>query len=80
MLGRRSSDTPGLASLDRVSRRHASVAIDGGRVLVRDLGSTNGTFVNGVRTVDDVIVTNGDAIGLGSSVILTIEVITGEGG
>jgi hypothetical protein len=32
-----------------VSRRHAQVAIEAGEVVVSDLGSTNGTFVNGRR-------------------------------
>jgi Protein of unknown function (DUF3662)/FHA domain len=32
-----------------VSRRHAEVHTDGGRVRVIDLGSTNGTFVDGER-------------------------------
>ncbi len=34
---------------DRVSRRHCILATEGGDVLVRDLGSTNGTFINGQR-------------------------------
>ncbi len=33
----------------RVSRRHAEVSVRSGRVSLRDLGSSNGTFVNGVR-------------------------------
>ena len=32
-----------------VSRRHAEIHVDGGRVRVIDLGSTNGTFVDGER-------------------------------
>jgi DNA-binding NtrC family response regulator len=32
----------------RVSRRHAHVAFEGGRCVVTDLGSQNGTFVDGV--------------------------------
>lgn len=32
-----------------VSRRHAVVKVEGDRVLIQDLGSANGTFVNGVR-------------------------------
>jgi pSer/pThr/pTyr-binding forkhead associated (FHA) protein len=31
------------------SRRHAEIAWENGTLVVRDLGSTNGTFVNGVR-------------------------------
>src|SRR5260370_5665352 len=33
----------------RVSRRHAQVVVKGGQVSLRDLGSSNGTFVNGQR-------------------------------
>lgn len=31
------------------SRRHAEIKVDGARILLRDLGSTNGTVVDGVR-------------------------------
>ncbi len=34
---------------DSVSSRHAELALTGEGLIVRDLGSTNGTFVNGVR-------------------------------
>jgi pSer/pThr/pTyr-binding forkhead associated (FHA) protein len=33
----------------RVSLRHCILAEDGGEVVVRDLGSTNGTWINGRR-------------------------------
>jgi DNA-binding NtrC family response regulator len=33
----------------QVSRQHALLRVDGNRVRIEDLGSTNGTFVNGVR-------------------------------
>lgn len=35
----------------RVSRRHAEVSVDNGRVFLRDLGSSNGTFVKGELVV-----------------------------
>jgi signal transduction histidine kinase len=35
-----------------VSRRHAELLLDGGRYLLRDLGSRNGTFVNGDRVTE----------------------------
>lgn len=39
----------------RVSRRHCCLALDGDRVLVRDLGSTNGTLINGLRVAEGVL-------------------------
>jgi DNA-binding NtrC family response regulator len=50
-LGRGATATGDLGKLDdgRVSRRHALVAFDGGRCMVTDLGSQNGTFVDGKR-------------------------------
>lgn len=38
-----------------VSRYHAEVAFENGRWLVRDLGSSNGVFVNGERVPESVI-------------------------
>ena len=32
-----------------VSRHHAAFSIEGGTLVVHDLGSTNGTYVNGIR-------------------------------
>ncbi len=36
-----------------VSRRHAEISYSHGRFLLRDLGSSNGTFINGVRLLKD---------------------------
>lgn len=47
-----------------VSRRHAEIRVDGPRVAVRDLGSSNGTFVNGGR-VDTAMLTAGDTLAFG---------------
>lgn len=48
-----------------VSRRHASITWEGGQPIIRDLGSTNGTFVNGVRLTAPQALRDGDTIGLG---------------
>ena len=45
----------------KVSKDHALIAQDSGRYLVRDLCSTNGTFVNGKR-IDEVALVDGDII------------------
>jgi two-component system, NtrC family, response regulator GlrR len=47
-----------------VSRFHCEVVVDGGRVHVRDLGSRNGTTVNGV-TIVDAILHPGALLGIG---------------
>jgi predicted component of type VI protein secretion system len=44
-----------------LSRRHAEIAISGNKLLVKDLGSSNGTFVNG-QQVTDAELTPGDQI------------------
>jgi hypothetical protein len=52
----------------RASRRHAEVRPDYGGHKVVDLGSMNGTTVNGVPVREHTLV-EGDAIGVGSTVI-----------
>jgi adenylate cyclase len=47
-----------------ISRRHAELTSDGGAVVVRDLGSSNGTFVNGVKTSNALIAVN-DTVAFG---------------
>ncbi|MDF2445125.1 MAG: hypothetical protein K0S46_361 [Moraxellaceae bacterium] len=44
-----------------VSRRHAELSIRGGKLWVKDLGSSNGTFVNGKRT-EEITLKNGDEV------------------
>ncbi len=51
-----------------VSRRHAEIRASGGRYEIADLGSTNGTFLNGeeVRTAE---LSDGDRITLGTTTL-----------
>jgi pSer/pThr/pTyr-binding forkhead associated (FHA) protein len=50
-----------------LSRRHARVRpVDGG-VEVEDLGSTNGTFVNGARVTTPRRLTRGDVVRVGQT-------------
>ncbi len=49
---------------DTVSRRHAELRLLDGRWILRDLGSSNGTWVNG-RQVMEAEVTAGDEVYLG---------------
>ncbi len=54
----------------QLSRRHAEVRLDRGRWVVRDLGSRNGTWVNGARLTDERALEPGDVIRLGSSLMI----------
>jgi len=49
-----------------VSRRHCAVHVGPADVWVEDLGSRNGTFVNGVRIVAKTKVSSGDLIRVGA--------------
>jgi hypothetical protein len=49
-----------------VSRQHARILVSGGAATIEDLGSKNGTYVNGRRITAPVRLSEGDAIGLGA--------------
>src|SRR5438552_4908071 len=48
-----------------ISKRHCALLVRGGRVFVRDFGSTNGTFVNGQLVQGEVEIQNGDRFKVG---------------
>jgi hypothetical protein len=54
-----------------VSRRHIRFTQMAGRFVIEDLGSTNGTFLNGRRISAPSPLLNGDVIDLGGSLRLT---------
>jgi hypothetical protein len=60
---------PGGLEDRRLSRAHASVELEDAAPLVRDLGSHNGSLVNGVR-VESASLAAGDVITLGKTVLL----------
>lgn len=65
-LGRAKSASVRLAD-PMASAQHARVAPGGGRIVISDLGSTNGTFLNGVRLSEPATLSGGDRIRLGES-------------
>src|SRR4051812_15257515 len=75
--------TPGLGSLggdSEISRVHARVFHDpSGRLMVEDLGSTNGTFVNGNRVSGQIALNPGDQVRVGQST-MTVEGGAAEAG
>jgi hypothetical protein len=52
-----------------VSRKHVDVVLDGGTAIAEDLGSTNGTLVNGRRITRQPLA-DGDVIRIGHSVLV----------
>ena len=60
----RSSDLDMVLVEDMVSRRHAKITVTGDQIFIQDLGSTNGTFVNGEK-VKRARLNEGDRIGYG---------------
>ncbi len=54
----------------KVSRRHVRIVVEGAEARVSDLGSRNGTVVNGERVEGEVVVLPGDKIQVGDTTVL----------
>lgn len=67
----RSLDNDIVLADDKVSRHHGQIAVRLGMLVYTDLGSTNGSFLNGGR-VREIALGPGDVLQLGSSTV-TIE-------
>jgi pSer/pThr/pTyr-binding forkhead associated (FHA) protein len=50
---------------DAISRQHCVVYVKSGELMVRDLKSKNGTFVNGEQVTDDRVLKSGDTLQFG---------------
>src|SRR3990167_7703882 len=53
---------------DSVSRHHAKIRVDGTRITVEDMGSTNGTIVNDEHIEDTMRLRNGDLVKIGRTI------------
>ena len=57
---------------DMVSRKHAIIQVSQGVLTIEDLGSTNGTFVNGERLEKSAELSVGDRILIGTSILKVV--------
>jgi hypothetical protein len=56
-----------------ISRRHARLTFQGGKYILEDLGSTNGTFVNGQRLAGPRVLKAGEVVSFGEQIVLVYE-------
>lgn len=74
LIGRQTDGAGRLAEDEEISRSHARVTLDtSGFCAIEDLGSTNGTFVNGLRISGPTTVSEGDTIELGATTLAVRE-------
>lgn len=69
----RSSELDLVLIEDMVSRKHARLTLQPGQITISDLGSTNGTFVNGEK-VKRARLKDGDRILIGTSILKLVSV------
>jgi hypothetical protein len=67
----RSSDLDMVLIEDMVSRKHARISMQGDQIWIEDLGSTNGTFVNGEK-IKRARLKEGDRVLIGTSILKLI--------
>jgi pSer/pThr/pTyr-binding forkhead associated (FHA) protein len=65
-------DTSNFISINdaEVSRKHARMELRGSSYVIQDLGSTNGTFINGNRISSMQVINPNDIVSFGESIVL----------
>ncbi len=59
--------------MGNISKRHARIVVKHGRIIVVDLKSTNGTYVNGRKVTSPMVVTEDDKINIGDYAVTLSE-------
>jgi hypothetical protein len=57
----------------QVSRHHAKLTQQGASYIIEDLGSTNGTFIDGHRVMTPTLLSIGAKLGFGDTVVLEVQ-------
>jgi hypothetical protein len=71
-VGRDASNTIQINDAE-ISRRHALLEFQGGKYVIKDAGSTNGTHVNGQRLASAYVLKPGDVVSFGETIILSYD-------
>ena len=69
-FGRTTDNTVSYPDNTNISRNHAEIEYKDGKYVVTDLGSSNGTTINGQKIEGETPLNNGDFITLGNSIII----------
>ena len=75
MIGRDSTNDIVINDAE-VSRRHARLTFQGGKYVLEDFGSTNGTFVNGQRLAGPRVLKPGEVVSFGEQIVLVFESVS----
>jgi pSer/pThr/pTyr-binding forkhead associated (FHA) protein len=74
LIGRHAEGAGRLADDEEISRSHARLSLDRtGFCAIEDLGSTNGTYVNGMRIKGPETLSEGDTIEVGATTLVVRE-------
>jgi pSer/pThr/pTyr-binding forkhead associated (FHA) protein len=75
-IGRHATGAGRLAEDEEISRRHARISHETtGNYAIEDLGSSNGTFVNGLRIQSPRVLEEGDSIETGATTLVVKEIV-----
>jgi len=78
-IGRDSSNEIAVNDAE-VSRRHSRLSFQGGKYVLEDMGSTNGTYVNGQRLTGPRVLKSGEVISLGEQIVFVYEAVDSDPG
>ena len=58
-----------------ISRHHAQMRLQGGKIVIEDNGSTNGTSINGIRISGPHVLKSGEMISFGEDIVFMFEAL-----
>jgi pSer/pThr/pTyr-binding forkhead associated (FHA) protein len=81
LIGRHAEGAGRLADDEEISRSHARLSLDrSGFCAIEDLGSTNGTYVNGLRIKGPQTLSEGDTVEVGGTTLVVRDLPTPRSG